>query len=267
MSDIERGTTEDSYLYQSDDIITEIVTPVSSFESTEEEDKNKYSPYNDDSKDKKSPRFAQGWSDFTPRRFFQKTIKPTSKSKDNKEEEKEDKIVENVDWNEYVIKESKRLIRKCRSKAKRSGFYATIFAFLNDITGLYIILFSIATFIASSISTDEDEIIRYVIVGLAGVATFLESVQMLFKYKKRSVYFKQASIQYKRIYRKLSKYLYTSTADDMAKYLSLAYQDVDNLALNDHRANFNRFGNSYRIRIQGENGDERTQIMFEESSE
>jgi hypothetical protein len=156
---------------------------------------------------------------------------------------------ENVDWKKYVNDESKHLIKKCRKRARRTGCFATFFAFINDITGLYMIFFSLASFITGAIK-EEYDITDYVIIGLSGIATLLESIRLLFKYKKRSLYFKQASIQYKRIYRKLNKYLFTSDVEDMAHYLSMAYQDVDNLTLNDHRSNFNKFNSSYKIRLQ-----------------
>lgn len=210
---------------------------VSSFESTQSRSTQNSTEEIGDPRDEKnniiSPRF----------KLFQMKKNPKNLEKPKTQEE------ENVDWAEYVTRESKHLVKKCKKKAKRSGYISTLFSFLNDLTGFYTILFSTATFITGAIK-EEYEVVDYVIISLAAVASITETLQMLLKYKKRSLYFKQASIQYKRIYRKLNKHLYVSNINEMADYLSLAYKDIDNLAINDHRANFNRFTNSYKIKIQ-----------------
>lgn len=171
----------------------------------------------------------------------------SKKSNGNTEEE-------NVEWVNYVNDEVKHLIKKCRKKSRRTRHLATIFALIDDLIGLYLIFFSVATFITGAIQ-EEYGVQDYIIIGLSGIATFLEAMRLLFKPKKRSLYFKQSNINYKRVYRKLTKYFYTSkNTDDMAHYLSMAYRDVDNLALNDHQANFNTYNNSYKIRLQKNQG-------------
>lgn len=185
---------------------------------------------------------------------FETSTQETRSSFESTDEERTDIRVEspkrkvsvypktNSEWAEYIKDDSKHLIKKCRKRSRRTSWYSALLTYANDLTNLYIIFFSLATFIVSSIKTSYEPS-DYVLIGMGGLATLLESVQMLFKYKKRSIYFKQASLQYKRIYRRLNKYLYTASTDTMADYLSLAYQDVDKLVLNDHRANFNKFNN------------------------
>ena len=181
--------------------------------------------------------------------------KPTSRTRTRKSKSKKraSNPENNEEWDDYIHEESKHLIRKCRTRSKKTSWYSAIFTYMNDTTNLYIILFALATFIISSIKTKHD-IGDYVLIGLSAIAAAVESLQTLFKYKKRSIYFKQASLQYKRIYRKLTKYSYTATLDTMAGYLSLAYQDVDKLALNDHRANFNKFNKSYAAGLTKKQG-------------
>ncbi len=173
--------------------------------------------------------------------------KPTSRTRTRKSKSKRrpSNPENNEEWDDYIHEESKHLIRKCRTRSKKTSWYSALFTYMNDITNMYIILFALATFIISSIKTKYDTG-DYVLIGLSAVAAAVESLQTLFKYKKRSIYFKQASLQYKRIYRKLVKYSYTENLSKMAGYLSLAYQDVDKLDLNDHQANFNKFNKSYK---------------------
>jgi len=183
--------------------------------------------------------------------FISRLNKSSNKSKPKFQSKKDEKVPkDDEEYIQYINEDAKHLISKCRTRSKRTTWYASIFAYMNELSQLYIILFSIATFIVSSIKI-EYEPSDYVIIGLSAIATGLESAQLIFKYKKRSIYFKQASIQYKRIYRRLNKYLYTANTDTMANYLSLAYQDFDKLALNDNRANFNKF-KSYTLERQKE---------------
>lgn len=170
--------------------------------------------------------------------------KSKSKSRRSKIKSSIRTIEDNEEWHDYIKDESQHLASKSRKRSRWTSFYSFIFTYMNDLTNMYIILFALATFIISSIK-DTYDVTDYILIGLAGIATTLESAQTLFKYKKRSIYFKQASLQYKRIYRKLTKYLYTASTDRMAEYLSMAYQDFDKLALNDHRANFNKFNKYY----------------------
>ena len=155
------------------------------------------------------------------------------------------KVTDNEEeWSEYVRGESKHLIKKCRKQSKRTGWMSSFFAAINDSTELYLILFSTATFIISAIKTTYD-VTDYVLIGMAAIATILEGTRTLFKFKKRSIYFKQASIQYKRIYRKLTKYRYTTSTEKLADFMSVAYDDVDKLAMKDRRVNFNKFQKSH----------------------
>lgn len=224
MGDIEEGDSEYVEYFTDSEVSTQ-----SEFESTEEEEP--------ESVHRKTfvSRLARSLN----------TSKPKSKSK------KEEPVPKNdEEYEQYINEDAKHLVNKCRKRSKRTTWYSSIFAYLNELTQLYIIFFSVGTFIVSSIKI-EYEPSDYVIIGLAAIATGLESAQTILKYKKRSIYFKQASVQYKRIYRRLNKYLYTATTDTMANYLSLAYQDFDKLALNDHRANFNKF-KSYTLERQKE---------------
>jgi len=154
---------------------------------------------------------------------------------------------ENKEWKEYVENDTKHLMRKCRQKSRVSGLFSTLFAFLNDSTNIYMLLFSLATFIMESIKEDY-QITDYITIGLSGIATTLQTAQFMFKFRKRSIYYKQAAIQYKRIYRKISKYFYTTSTEQMAEYLSMAYQDFDKLVLEEHKITFNKFNKSYSRR-------------------
>lgn len=192
---------------------------------------------------------STGEMGISPRVFKSRSKSKRSKSKRTKKKHSTRTPEDNEEWHDYIKEESRHLVAKSRKRSRRTSFYSSIFTYLNDLTNMYIIIFALATFIISSIKETYD-VTDYILIGLAGIATTLESAQTLFKYKKRSIYFKQASVQYKRIYRKLTKYLYTSSTDRMAEYLSLAYQDFDKLALNDHQANFNKFNKSYAAGLE-----------------
>lgn len=165
---------------------------------------------------------------------------PRSTKPDKKKETKIEIANNEGEWGDYVREESKHLINKCRRQSKKTSWMSSFFAAINDSTELYLILFSTATFIISAIKTTYDTT-DYILIGMAAVATILEGTRTLFKFKKRSIYFKQASIQYKRIYRKLTKYRYTTSTDKLADFMSVAYENVDKLAMKDRRANFNKF--------------------------
>lgn len=169
-------------------------------------------------------------------------------TKSNKKKEKKVEIAKDEDgWGNYVHDESKHLINKCRRQSKKTSWMSSFFAAINDSTELYLILFSTATFIISAINTTYDTT-DYILISMAAVATILEGTRTLFKFKKRSIYFKQASIQYKRIYRKLTKYRYTKSTEKLADFMSAAYEDVDKLAMKDRQANFNKFKSQTRSR-------------------
>jgi len=187
------------------------------------------------------------------------TDRPTRSSFESTQEEvkiptsifkrsKKDNESGNKEWKKYIESDTKNLMKKCRKRSRISGFFSTFFAFLNDSTNIYMLLFSLATFIMSSIKTQYD-VTDYITIGLSGLATTFETAQFMFKFRKRSIYHKQAAIQYKRIYRKLIKYFYTTSTEQMAEYLSMAYHDFDKLALDDRKANFNKFNKSYAAAI------------------
>ena len=144
------------------------------------------------------------------------------------------------EWAEYVRKESKNLMKKCKRKARFLRFLSGFFAFMSAATSLYVILVSLATAIVSAVKETYD-ISDYVIIALSTVAVALESCKYIFKYNKRSIYFKQTRIQYRRIYRKVVRYLYTKSTDKIAGLLSSAYSNFDQIDLNAHKANFNKF--------------------------
>jgi len=156
---------------------------------------------------------------------------------------KTDIVNNEEEWINYVRNESKHLINKCKKQSKKTSWLSSILAAFNDSTELYLILFSASTFIMSSIKTSYDTT-DYILVGMAGFAMILEGTRTLFKFKKRSIYLKQASIQYKRIYRKLTKYRYTTSTERLAEFMSVAYDNVDKLAMKDRQANFNKFPKS-----------------------
>jgi len=164
---------------------------------------------------------------------------PRSKS-DREYETKIDITNNEEEWTEYIKAESKHLIKKCKRASRRASWWSSFFTFVNDITEIYLLFFSTVTFVISSIAPGND-IGNYILVGLAAIAAILGGARALFKPKKRSIYFKQSSIQYKRIYRKLTKYRYTTSINKLADFMSVAYDDVDKLAMNDRQANFNNF--------------------------
>jgi hypothetical protein len=144
------------------------------------------------------------------------------------------------EWSEYVRKESRDLMRKCKRKARIMRILSGIFAILSAGTSIYLILVSLATAIVTALN-ETYETSDYVIIALSSLAVTLESAKYVFKYNKRSIYFKQTRIQYRRIYRKMAKYLYTQSTDKIAGLLSNAYSNFDQLDLDAHKANFNEF--------------------------
>lgn len=165
---------------------------------------------------------------------------PRSKSEKVQVENKIDIACNEEDWSDYIKEESKHLIRKCKRESRKTSWWSSFFALANDSTEIYLLFFSTVTFVISSIAT-EYSVTDYILIGLAAIATILEGARALFKFKKRSIYFKQSSIQYKRIYRKLTKYRYTTSINKLADFMSVAYDDVDKLAMKDRQANFNTF--------------------------
>jgi hypothetical protein len=144
------------------------------------------------------------------------------------------------EWSQYVRKESRDLMRKCKRKARIMRILSGIFGILSAATSIYVILVSLATAIVTAIN-ENYETRDYVIIALSSLAVTLESAKYVFKYNKRSIYFKQTRIQYRRIYRKVVKYLYTQSTDKIAGLLSNAYSNFDQLDLDAHKANFNEF--------------------------
>lgn len=179
-----------------------------------------------------------------------KTTPPTSKTEKTGKNRKTRRDFEsgNEEWKEVVENNTKHLMRKCRKRNKITSFLSNFFAFANDSTNIYMLLFSLATFIIGSIK-EEYDIAEYITIGLSGIATVLQVAQVMFKFRKRSLFYKQASIYYKKIYRKLNKYYYTTNTDQMAEYLSIAYHDYDKLNMDEHKANFNKF-RSYTTRTR-----------------
>lgn len=155
---------------------------------------------------------------------------------------------ENTEWKDFVESDSKHLMKKCRKRSRITNLLSSFFAFSNDSTNIYILLFSLATFVMSSIK-EEYDITDYITIGLSGIATTLQTAQVMFKFRKRSLFYKHASLHYKRIYRKLNKYYYTTTTEQMAEYLSIAYHDFDKLNMDEHKATFNKFNKSYAAAI------------------
>jgi len=176
-----------------------------------------------------------------------KTTPPTSKTRKTGKTRR-DFESGNEEWKEVVENDTKHLMRKCRKRNKITSFLSNFFAFANDSTNIYMLLFSLATFIIGSIK-EEYDIAEYITIGLSGIATVLQVAQVMFKFRKRSLFYKQASIYYKKIYRKLNKYYYTTNTDQMAEYLSIAYHDFDKLNMDEHKANFNKF-KSYTTRTR-----------------
>jgi hypothetical protein len=183
-------------------------------------------------------------NDLQLNRSFKKKLGKSLKLRTSKEGKVPD-VEENEDWKNFVEGQMKHLMRSCKKKAKFTGRTSTIFAFINNTRSLFLILFSISTFIISSIKTEYD-ITDYILIGLSAIGLAYEGLENIFKMNEKSIYLRKASRQYRRINRKLNQYFYTSkNTDEMADFLSAAYHDYDRLDLEDHKANFNKFNKSY----------------------